>query len=131
MASSSTLPPSVHAEVALDVAFLSYIDKRELRVARRRDSGEVLHYAVRRAEADVDWLPASGKATLHSFTVFWQAYRKDISVPYNVAWVELEEGPRLITTVMIQDFSRLRIGMALTARFKDDGMLVFELADTV
>lgn len=109
----------------MDAAFLAYIDRRELRVARRRGSGEVLHYAARYAEADIVWIPASGKATLHSFTVFWQAYRKDVPVPYNVAWVELEEGPRLIATVLVDDFSGLRIGMPLAAHFKEDGLLVF------
>jgi hypothetical protein len=47
------------------------------------------------------------------------------AVPYNVAWVELEEGTRLISTVITADLSTLRIGMPLTASFEPSGRLVF------
>jgi hypothetical protein len=109
----------------LDAAFLAFIDRRALMIARDLHSGRVLHFAARPAPEQVQWRPASGRATLFSFTVFRQTYRADMPAPYNVAWVELEEGPRLISTVLVDHPSSLRIGMPLAARFDAQGRLVF------
>lgn len=48
------------------------------------------------------WRSASGRATLVSWTVFHVAYHEAFKdrLPYNVAVVELAEGPRMITNVI-------------------------------
>lgn len=64
---------------------------------------------------DPKWEEASGKARL----VSWVVYHKppdpafDTRVPYTVAVVELDEGPRMITNIIIDDPESLRIEQQL------------------
>lgn len=48
------------------------------------------------------WEDASGRGTLVSWVVYHRAYHPAFSdrLPYNVAVVELEEGPRVITNII-------------------------------
>lgn len=48
------------------------------------------------------WKDASGRGKLASWVVYHVAYDDSVSgkLPYNVAIVELEEGPRLITNIV-------------------------------
>jgi len=105
-------------------SFETFIGRNELRVPRLIVTGEILHFAARLPPAEVEWVTARGTATLSSFTVMWKAYRDGMEVPYNVAWVELDEGPRLVSTVLLEPSDRLKIGMPLQALFHD-GLLVF------
>lgn len=72
--------------------------------------------------ADVEWVEASGRATLYSYT--WVTHPTHgaftESVPYLVAQVELEEGPRMVSTIVGAEFGPLEIGTPLTAVFPDD-----------
>lgn len=111
---------------SLDEDFLAFAAQGELRVPVCARTGRVLSYAERPAPAEVTWQPASGLATLHSFTVYWQAYDPAWPVPYHVAWIELDEGPRLVSQVAGVDHGSLRIGMRLRARFESGGRLVFD-----
>lgn len=49
-----------------------------------------------------DWRPASGRAKLISWVVYHRAFNPAFGdrLPYNVAVVELEEGPRLISNIL-------------------------------
>ncbi|PTW99987.1 Zn-ribbon domain-containing OB-fold protein [Pararhodobacter aggregans] len=51
---------------------------------------------------DIGWVPASGGAKLISWVVYHRAFNPAFEdrVPYNVAVVELDEGPRLISNVV-------------------------------
>lgn len=74
----------------------------------------------------VDWIwaPASGGARLISWVVFHVAYHKAFEhrLPYNVAVVELDEGPRLISNVVgVADANTLRIDQRLRLRIEDEG----------
>ncbi len=48
------------------------------------------------------WERASGKGSLHSWVVYHIAYHPAFAdrLPYNVALVQLEEGPRLLTNIV-------------------------------
>jgi len=112
--------------------FHAFIKRRALHIPRCIKTGEVVALGARRC-ADgtplvVEWLPASGRATLHSFVIYRQEYRGDFPVPYNVAMVELEEGLRLVSSVTGSAADLLRVGMALRADFDSAGRLVFEAA---
>ena len=68
---------------------------------------------------DVEWLEASGKATLYTWSV---VHRNDLPpfperVPYVAAIVDLAEGPRMMTNVVECEFEALEVGMALEAVF--------------
>ncbi len=108
--------------------FLDFIADRQLRVPRLRSSGEILDYASHgygAAPADIEWLAASGHATLYSYVIYRQQYHPAFPAPYNVAHVELAEGPRLISTVIVENLATLITGMALQAGFDSTGRLVF------
>ena len=50
---------------------------------------------------DVEWFTASGKASLYSYVISYRpAYGFQDYVPYVIAVVQLEEGPRMMTNVI-------------------------------
>ena len=70
---------------------------------------------------DLAWVQASGKGTLYSFALMHQVYHPGFAseVPYNIAEVDLEEGVRIISTVVGCANAELHIGMPLTVCFED------------
>lgn len=61
----------------------------------------------------VGWRPASGRGTLHAFSAPARA-----EPPYVLAYVTLEEGPMLMTNVVDARPEDLRIGQAVSVRFR-------------
>ncbi|MFF6887842.1 Zn-ribbon domain-containing OB-fold protein [Streptomyces sp. NPDC012421] len=77
---------------------------------------------------DVVWEPASGRATLYTWSV---VHRNDLPpfggrVPYVAAVVDLAEGPRVMTEVVGVPEAALRVDMPLEAAFRTgpDGVTV-------
>ncbi|HET8846637.1 MAG TPA: Zn-ribbon domain-containing OB-fold protein [Ktedonobacteraceae bacterium] len=70
---------------------------------------------------DLAWVQASGKGTLYTFSLMHQIYHPGFAAeaPYNVAEVDLEEGLRVISTIIGCDNAELRIGMPLQVTFED------------
>jgi uncharacterized OB-fold protein len=72
---------------------------------------------------DLDWVRASGKAELHAFTLVYraptEAFRGD--VPYPLAIVELEEGPRMMSNIVDCPNEKIAIGMRLELVFEQRG----------
>ena len=68
----------------------------------------------------VEWVEASGRGTVYSFTVIRQNYSRPFRdwIPYVVALVDLEEGPRVMTNIVDCEPDAVRIGMAVRARFE-------------
>ena len=74
----------------------------------------------RRMRSDVSWFEASGLGTIYSFAIVRRAggpWRD--SLPYVLAYVELEEGPRVLTNVT--GTIDLDVGQAVVAEFHDTG----------
>ena len=71
----------------------------------------------------LEWVPASGRATLFTFAVMHQRYHPGFfdEIPYNIAVVELEEGPRLNTNIIGVPNEGLRVGMPLVVSFEEVG----------
>jgi hypothetical protein len=95
----------------------------KLLVQRCRDCGEVQLYPRDRClgcRGPVDWVEASGRATVYSFTVIRQNYARPFRdwIPYVVALVDLEEGPRLMTDLVDCEPDDVQVGMAVEARFE-------------
>lgn len=68
---------------------------------------------------DLDWVAATGKASLYSFVVVHQPYPGfQDDVPYNVALVDLEEGPRILSQVVECENADLAVGMPLEVTFE-------------
>ena len=79
------------------------------------------------------WRTVSGDATLFAFTIARRATHRLLSdrVPYVIAVVELDEGPRLTSTVVDAPFDNLATGLRLKVDFEDFGELalpIFRLA---
>jgi hypothetical protein len=67
----------------------------------------------------IEHFVASGAGTVHTFTVTHQNMVPPFNaqVPYVLAYVELEEGPRVLTNVVGADPATIRIGQAVVADF--------------
>ncbi len=70
---------------------------------------------------NLDWVTASGKGKVYSYTVVRRAmhpaFRED--VPYVLAIVELEEGPRLTTNIIGVVPEEVRVDMPVRAAYDD------------
>jgi uncharacterized OB-fold protein len=53
-------------------------------------------------DGTLQWHTASGKGTVYSFSVVRQSYHPFFrtQVPYAVAWIDLDEGPRVLSNVV-------------------------------
>jgi uncharacterized OB-fold protein len=71
----------------------------------------------------VEWREASGRGTVYSYTVVRRAPDPsfDPLLPYVVALVELDEGPRMLGIVDTDEAASVRIGMAVEAAFVPAG----------
>ena len=70
----------------------------------------------------LEWYEGSGRGTVYSYTVNRRGmgeYRD--AAPFVLAYVELEEGPRVLTNVVDCDPESVRIGDAVTAVFDPAG----------
>jgi len=67
------------------------------------------------------WSPLTGRGRVNSWVVFHQAYFKayEPDLPYNVAEVELEEGPRILTNLIGIANDDICGGMAVEIVFDD------------
>ena len=74
---------------------------------------------------NVTWIQASGRGTVYSFTVNRRGtadlpeYRR--SGVYVLAYVELEEGPRMMTNIVDCDPDTVRVGQPVQLVFHDTG----------
>lgn len=105
----------------------------ELMIMRCKACGEAnvpgAQSCYRCASFDLDWTKASGRGTLHTFGLMHQMYHPAWAneMPYNIAVVQLEEGPRITTNVVGCANEDLRVGMAVEVTFdpvSDDVSLV-------
>ena len=71
--------------------------------------------------SDVDWVRASGRATVYTFTVTHQNQAPPFrsALPYVLAYVELEEGVRMLSHVVGCAPEEVRIGMPVSVEFVD------------
>ena len=101
----------------------------ELRFLRCDDCGHWIHPPQPRCPAclskSISVAAASGRATVHTFTVNWQPWYPDLDPPYVVAIVELPEqsGLRLTTNIVGCEPDEVSIGMAVQVVFEEyDGV---------
>lgn len=102
------------------------LDQRRLTFQRCGTCGNA--WLPPREECPKCWSPdwafeeASGKASVVSWVVYHTAFdaRFKDRVPYNVAIVELAEGPRMITNLVEPLPEGDLVGRAVTLEFQDD-----------
>lgn len=71
---------------------------------------------------DVEWVEASGRGTVYSYTVSARGLGPwKTRTPYVIAYVELEEGPRVLTNIVGVAPDAVHIGQPVTAVIEVDG----------
>jgi uncharacterized OB-fold protein len=71
---------------------------------------------------ETSWYEGTGRGTVYSFTITRRGdglYRE--ITPYVLAYVELAEGPRMLTNIVDADLDTLAIGDAVEVVFHDTG----------
>jgi len=102
--------------------FFAHLAAGRFMIQRSRSTGGYVFYP-RVAEpgtgaTDLDWVEASGRGTVYSTTTIRQ---KPPTPNYNLALIDLEEGPRMMSCVDGIAPDEVRIGMAVAARVVREG----------
>lgn len=112
--------------------FFKFLEKGRFMIQRCRESGRHIFYP-RVAEpgsgsTDLEWVEASGDGVVYSTTTVSQ---KPPTPGYNVALIDLAEGPRMMSRVDGIPAEEVKIGMRVKAKIvreKDLPLVVFEPA---
>ena len=110
-----------------EAQFKAYLAEGRFMIQRSRSTGRHVFYprvaVPGSGETDLEWVPASGEATLYAITV-----NRTREGAYNIALVDLAEGPRLMSC--IEGVETAPIGAQVRARIAAIGgepALVFDL----
>jgi uncharacterized OB-fold protein len=69
----------------------------------------------------MEWVNVSGRGQVYSYGIYHQLYHPAWKgdLPYNIAWIKLDEGPILLSNVVECKNEDLYIGMPVTVVFED------------
>jgi uncharacterized OB-fold protein len=94
-----------------------------LRIQRCRACGRAVFYpravCPHCTSAELEWIDASGRGSVHSFTVVHRApedFRDE--APYVVALVDLEEGVRMMARITGSEPDQVAIGLPVQVEFQ-------------
>ena len=93
---------------------------------KRCENGHVIWYprflCPECRSTETEWFEASGKGTVYTYTVVrkGQGPYAD-AAPYVAAYVELEEGPRVLTNLVEVEVDQVEIGMPVEVVWHDTG----------
>jgi uncharacterized OB-fold protein len=117
-----TMPdtPSIAPKPEQD--YLAFLAQGRFMIQRSRSSGRHVFYPrvaePRTGATDLEWVPASGFGTVYATSVVRQ---RDPAQHYNVALIDLVEGPRMMSRVESIAPDAVRIGMKVQARIAPEG----------
>jgi hypothetical protein len=110
--------------------FLDFLQQGKFMLQRSRSSGAFVFYPrvaePKTGATDLEWVEASGLGTVYSTTVIRQKPPKS---DYNLALIDLAEGPRMMSRVQNVPPQDVKIGMAVRAtivREESGPLVVFE-----
>lgn len=96
-------------------------------VQRCRDCGSLRffpRYLCTTCASDAtEWVEVSGRGRVHTFTVINRPPSPEFAalVPYVVALIDLEEGPRMLTNIVGEDAMEVAIDDAVAVTFEARG----------
>jgi len=132
VAVSTTL--AVQSALRPDIEFRDFLRHGRFMIQRGRTSGRCFFYPrvvePGSGSEDLEWVEASGLGTIYSTTV---VRTKPPAPVYNVAIVQLHEGPRLMSRVEGIDAEQVRIDMEVRVRIvrdSDDPYVVFDVLNS-
>lgn len=101
-----------------EAQFRAFLAEGRFMIQRSKSSGVYVFYprvgAPGSGERDLEWVEASGNGEVYSTTVVHN--RPEKGGDYNVALIDLAEGPRLMSRVVEIAPAEVRIGMKVCAR---------------
>ncbi|MGZ3627661.1 MAG: Zn-ribbon domain-containing OB-fold protein [Ktedonobacteraceae bacterium] len=76
-------------------------------------------YCMKCSSDALHWVEATGRGVIYSFTIIYQNKSPEFvhDTPYNVAIVQLEEGPRLLSNIVDVDATELHVDLPVTVAF--------------
>jgi uncharacterized OB-fold protein len=108
-------------------AYWAAARERQLVIRKCKACGQ-LHFMPRHLcpacwSDDLEWVPARGTGRVHSFTVIRRASAPAFAsrVPYVVALIELDEGPRMMANILGDDALEVAIDDPVRVTFEDRG----------
>ncbi|MEM2883742.1 MAG: Zn-ribbon domain-containing OB-fold protein [Nitrososphaerales archaeon] len=112
---------------SLNKPFWDGLRRRELLIQRCKKCGEYQWYArancIHCGSRELEWVKSSGKGKIYSYTVINMVvgnspiFNKEL--PYAVALVELDEGPRMYAMMTDCYLSDVKIDIPVEVVFKD------------
>ena len=97
-----------------DAAFRAFLAEGRFMIQRSRSTGAYVFYPrvalPGSGETDLEWVEASGAGTVYSTTVVRN--RPEKGGDYNVALIDLAEGPRMMSRVVDIDPAEVKGGTA-------------------
>ena len=74
-------------------------------------------------DGTLQWQTSKGRGTIYTFSVVRQSYHPFFrnQVPYAVAWIDMDEGPRILSNVVgVKDpLNDLKIGQAVVVEWEE------------
>lgn len=105
--------------------FFEALQRHELYVQKCRECGDLRYHpralCTNCLSSRTEWLRARGTGKIYTFTVTYQnqsaGFRE--SLPYVMAWVELDEGVKMLTNIIDCPPEQVKIGMPVEVAFED------------
>jgi uncharacterized OB-fold protein len=69
------------------------------------------------SSTDISWFESSGKGTIYSYTINRRGQGDYRDLAYVVAYVELNEGPRMLTNIVDCDVEQVSVGQKVQVVF--------------
>ena len=103
-------------------AFWEGCRQGDLRVQKCSNCGHIRHLSPacpQCLKAEHEWVAASGRGTVYSWIVVHQRYNRafEEDLPYNVTIVELDEGPRMVTSLVDVENQDIKAGTPVEVVF--------------
>jgi uncharacterized OB-fold protein len=112
-------PPIINVETR---AFWDATKEGKLLLPRCNACGTVIWYprafCPECSSFDVSWFEASGQGTIYSYTLNRRGQGDYRDVAYVLAYVELAEGPRILTNIVECDPASVSVGQAVKVTFQ-------------
>jgi uncharacterized OB-fold protein len=108
-------------------AFWAGTKEKEFRYQQCNNCDKVIFYPRRHCtgctSGTLEWKVSSGKGTVYTYSIVRQSYHPFFRnlVPYAVAWIDLEEGPRILSNVVGVDdpLTEVTIGQAVEVQWEE------------
>lgn len=114
-------------------AFWQATKGKALRYQQCDDCGTVVFYPRRHCTGctggKLSWQVASGRGRIYTYSVVRQSYHPFFRglAPYVVAWVDLDEGPRLVSNILVEDPQQVHIGQEVVLEWEEHEELCIPL----